>query len=207
MFVSPTDPNTGALIQMPGLENPSEPGEGGLPAGGLKTPSSSSPITAEPRANTPCVSDIVHLFQLNYASGAYAQAVEQLGSTFQDSLNDMMNTAGNPRRRAARRVRDAPRSPGQAPCPPDHFVHRRQLWCHYCCQKTPPAQIQTPVAAANLCPQLSLQGLGRVRRGQLQDHASVDPQCRSTLRALRRAAQQPPQSRLELDLALRMRSS
>jgi hypothetical protein len=34
MFVSPTDPNTGALIQMPGLDNFSEPGVGGLPAGG-----------------------------------------------------------------------------------------------------------------------------------------------------------------------------
>ena len=34
--------------------------------------------------------------QLNYAYGAYAQAVEELGSAFQDSLDDMMNTAGNP---------------------------------------------------------------------------------------------------------------
>ena len=34
MFVTPTDPNTGSEIRMPGLENSSEPGQGGLPAGG-----------------------------------------------------------------------------------------------------------------------------------------------------------------------------
>ena len=34
--------------------------------------------------------------QLNYAYGAYIQAVEQLGAGTQDSMNDLLNIAGNP---------------------------------------------------------------------------------------------------------------
>ena len=34
MFVSPTDPRTASTIQMPGLRELSEPGEGGVPVGG-----------------------------------------------------------------------------------------------------------------------------------------------------------------------------
>ena len=57
MFVSPTDPNTGAFIQMPGLENLSEPGSAVSRPEVLRTPFRSSPISPGPRANTPCASD------------------------------------------------------------------------------------------------------------------------------------------------------
>jgi hypothetical protein len=97
MFVSPTDPNTLGLIQMPGLENFSEPGQGGLPAGGPQNTIQIEPDLSWTKGKHSMRLGFLETYiQLNYAYGAYLQAVEQLGSTFQDSLNDMMNTAGNP---------------------------------------------------------------------------------------------------------------
>ena len=120
MFVSPTDPNSGALIQMPGLENFSEPGLGGLPAGGPQ-----NTIQFEPDLSWTKGKHSMHFgfldtyIQLNYASGAYAQAVEQLGSTFQDSLNDMMNTAGNPNGAPLTSFATRADPQGKLPCPVD----------------------------------------------------------------------------------------
>ena len=98
MFVSPFDPATGnTLIQMPGLENFSEPGAGGLPAGGPQNTIQLEPDLSWTRGKHSMRFGFLGTYiQLNYAYGAYLQAIEELGTTFQDSLNDMMNTAGNP---------------------------------------------------------------------------------------------------------------
>jgi len=120
MFVSPTDPNTEVLIQMPGLENLSEPGTGGLPAGGPQ-----NTIQIEPDLSWTKGKHSFHFgflgtyIQLNYASGAYAQAVEQLGGGFQDSLNDMMNTAGNPNGASLVNFSTRANPQGKLPCPVD----------------------------------------------------------------------------------------
>jgi hypothetical protein len=120
MFVSPTDPSTGALIQMPGLENFSEPGLGGLPAGGPQNTIQLEPDLSWTKGkHSMRVGFMGTYIQLNYASGAYAQAIEQLGSTFQDSLNDMMNTAGNPNGATLTSFATRVDPQGKLPCPVD----------------------------------------------------------------------------------------
>ena len=120
MFVSPTDPNGGALIQMPGLENFSEPGFGGLPAGGPQNTIQLEPDLSWTKGKHSMRFGLMGTYiQLNYASGAYAQAIEQLGSTFQDSLNDMMNTAGNPNGATLTSFATRVDPQGKLPCPVD----------------------------------------------------------------------------------------
>jgi hypothetical protein len=97
MFVSPTDPVTNGTIQMPGLENASEPGLGGLPFGG---PQNTLQLEhdlswTKGRHNMKFGGQFTYI-QLNVAYGAYAQAVEQLGTNAQDSMNDLVNVIGNP---------------------------------------------------------------------------------------------------------------
>lgn len=97
MFVSPVDPVTQGLIQMPGLINLSEPGAGGLPYGG---PQNTIQIAddlswTKGKHNLKFGGTFLYI-QINQAYGAYAQAVEQLGGTYQDSMNDLTNVAGNP---------------------------------------------------------------------------------------------------------------
>lgn len=95
MFVSPVDPYTGAYINMPGLENFSEPGVGGLPFGGPQN-------TLQPEDDLSWTKGRHSMrfgfqftyIQLNVAYGAYAQAVEQLGATAQSSMNDLVNAGG-----------------------------------------------------------------------------------------------------------------
>jgi hypothetical protein len=120
MFVSPTDPNTGALIQMPGLENLSEPGQGGLPAGGPQNTFQVEPDLSWTKGKHSLRFGFLGTYiQLNYASGAYAQAVEELGGGFQDSLNDMMNTAGNPNGASLINFETRVDPQGKLPCPVD----------------------------------------------------------------------------------------
>ena len=120
MFVSPTDPNTGALIQMPGLENMSEPGFGGLPAGGPQNTIQFEPDLSWTKGKHSMRFGFLETYiQLNYASGAYAQAVEQLGTAFQNSLNDMMNTAGNPNGASLTMFATRADPQGKLPCPVD----------------------------------------------------------------------------------------
>ena len=95
MFVTPADPVTGGVIQMPGLENVSAPGLGGLPAGG---PQNTVQIQddlswSKGRHNMRFGGQLTYL-QLNYAYGAYAQAVEQLGNSGPDSMRDLINAGG-----------------------------------------------------------------------------------------------------------------
>ncbi|HUB52481.1 MAG TPA: TonB-dependent receptor [Terracidiphilus sp.] len=140
MFVSPTDPNTGALIQMPGLENFSEPGEGGLPAGGPQ-----NTIQLEPDVSWTKGRHSLHFgflgtyIQMNYAYGAYLQAVEQLGGAFQDSLNDMMNTAGNPNGAGLINFQTRVDPQGKLPCPVDMYGN---LEANSSCE------VQTPLSPA-----------------------------------------------------------
>jgi hypothetical protein len=96
MFVSPVDPVTSSIISMPGLENLSEPGLGGLPVGG---PQDTTQIMDDlswnkGRHNMRFGGQFTYI-QLNYTYGAYQQAVEQLGSDGTDSMLDLINNGGN----------------------------------------------------------------------------------------------------------------
>ena len=95
MFVTPSDPVTSGLIQMPGLENTSAPGLGGLPAGG---PQNTIQVQDDlswnkGRHNMTFGGQFTYL-QLNYAYGAYLQAVEQLGGSGPQSMEDLINAGG-----------------------------------------------------------------------------------------------------------------
>ena len=97
MFVSPVDPVTGFTIQMPGLQNFSEPGVGGLPVGG---PQNTLQLEhdlswTKGRHNMKFGGQFTYI-QLNYTYGAYNQAVEQLGTAPQSSMDDLVNAIGNP---------------------------------------------------------------------------------------------------------------
>jgi len=97
MIVPPTDPVTNGLVQLPGLENYGEPGVGGLPFGGPQnTYQFEDNLSWIKGTHSMKFGGAYTYLQLNVSYGAYAQAVEQLGATFQDSLNDLINSAGNP---------------------------------------------------------------------------------------------------------------
>ena len=82
---------------MPGLENFSEPGEGGLPFGGPQNTLQFEHDLSwtKGRHNMKFGGQFTYI-QLNVAYGAYNQAVEQLGNDGQDSMDDLVNAAGNP---------------------------------------------------------------------------------------------------------------
>src|SRR5208283_139460 len=97
LFVSPTDPVTGGLIQMPGLENYSEPGVGGLPyVGPQNTWQFEDNLSWTKGKHTMKFGGGFTYIQLNVGYGAYAQAVEQLGAVFQPSINNLTNTVLDP---------------------------------------------------------------------------------------------------------------
>jgi hypothetical protein len=97
MFVAPTDPYSGGLIQMPGLQNLSEPGYGGLPYGGPQNTVQIEPdISWTKGAHSMRFGGLYTYIQMNAAYGAYAQAVEELGANALDSMNDLINANGNP---------------------------------------------------------------------------------------------------------------
>ena len=88
---------TNQLIQMPGLENTSNPGTGGLPYGGPQNTIQFEPDMSWTKGrHSMRYGGIFTYIQLNSAYGAYAQAVEQLGKGWQASLYNMMNVDGNP---------------------------------------------------------------------------------------------------------------
>ena len=96
MFISPTDPVTNGVIQMPGLENASAPGAGGLPFGGPQNTLQFEHDLSwtKGRHNMKFGGQFTYI-QLNVAYGAYAQAVEALGGSGQDSMDDLVNSVGN----------------------------------------------------------------------------------------------------------------
>jgi hypothetical protein len=97
MIVPPSDPVTGGNIQMPGLQNSGSPGTGGLPFGGPQnTIQPQDDLSWTKGRHAMRFGGQFTYIQLNVAYGAYAQAVEQLGATIQDSFADLTNTSGNP---------------------------------------------------------------------------------------------------------------
>jgi len=96
MFVAPYDLVTGGLINTPGLANSNAPGLGGLPAGG---PQNTLQLThdvswSKGRHSMKFGGQFTYI-QLNYAYGAYAQAVEQLGGSQAQSMESLINSGGN----------------------------------------------------------------------------------------------------------------
>ena len=96
MFVAPTNPFSGGLIQMPGLENASNPGTGGLPFGGPQNTIQAEPdISWTKGKHTMRFGGLYTYIQMNVAYGAYAQAVEELGATGAASMANLVNGDGN----------------------------------------------------------------------------------------------------------------
>ena len=147
MFVSPTDPNTGAFIQMPGLENLSEPGFGGLPAGGPQNTIQIEPDLSWTKGKHSMRFGFLETYiQLNYAYGAYLQAVEQLGTSFQNSLDDMMNTVGNPNGAPLVNFQTRVDPQSKLPCPVDTSTTDGNFGNVI---DNPSCEIQTPLTEAS----------------------------------------------------------
>jgi hypothetical protein len=88
------DPVTGNIIQLPGLQNSTD-GNGGLPFGGPQnTLQLEEDLAWTKGRHTMRFGGEFTYIQLNYAYGAYQQAVEALGGNLQSSLLDMVNQGG-----------------------------------------------------------------------------------------------------------------
>ena len=97
LLSTPSDPYTGGEIQLPGLENDGDAGTGGLPYGGPQnTIQFEDDLTLSKGKHSFQVGGQYTYIQLNQAYGAYAQANEQLGTNFTDSIEDLINNAGDP---------------------------------------------------------------------------------------------------------------
>jgi hypothetical protein len=131
-----TDPVTQGTIRLPGLENYGEPGEGGLPYGGPQnTIQPQDDLTWTKGNHSMQFGGQLTYIQLNVAYGAYAQAVEQLGATPQNSFDDLVNFAGNPGGSGLVAF-DARVDPqGKLPCPVDIYGNLEQSPS---CAVTPP---------------------------------------------------------------------
>ena len=156
-FATPADPATGGFIQMPGLQNEG-PGAGGLPYGGPQnTLQFADDLSWTKGKHNLKFGGMFTYMQLNIAYGAYAQAEELLGPTFNTSLTDLINSAGNPggSQLSTFSVRVDPQ--GALPCPFDQFGNliTSNSWCR-----------DPTVNPGRQCPQLSLHGLGRLWPGQ-----------------------------------------
>ncbi len=96
VFSPPTDPVTSGFISFPGLENGGNAGEGGLPYGGPQnTIQFEDDLSLTKGKHTMKFGGQFTYIQLNQSYGAYAQANEVLGTTFANSFNDLINTAGD----------------------------------------------------------------------------------------------------------------
>jgi hypothetical protein len=90
------DPVNGNSIQLPGLENTAS-GLGGLPFGGPQnTIQLGDDVAWIKGRHSMKFGGVFTYIQLNVAYGAYAQAVELLGNTFQQGLNNLTNVDANP---------------------------------------------------------------------------------------------------------------
>jgi len=94
IFTPAIDPATLGAIQLPGLENGS--GSGGLPSSGPQNTLQFEPDLAWTKGkHLMRFGGLFTYTQMNLREGVYAQAQEQLGWTVQDSMNDLLNVAGN----------------------------------------------------------------------------------------------------------------
>lgn len=141
MFVDPTDHVTNALIQMPGLENTSNPGTGGLPYGGPQNTIQFEPDLSWTKGRHSMRYGGTYTYiQMNIAYGAYAQAVEQLGKGWQTSLDNLMNKYGNPNGAPMYDFTTRVDAQGKLPCYADIYLNVLETSA---CDVTP------PLAAAN----------------------------------------------------------
>jgi hypothetical protein len=177
MFVTNTDPVSDKLIQMPGLINLSEPGVGGLPVGG---PQNTLQLEhdlswTKGRHNMKFGGQFTYI-QLNYAYGAYAQAVEQLGLSQQDSMDDLVNFAGNPggSQLAGNGFGSQSEPEWCAPLSLEHLGRVRwndgcsgypYLWHSWSQQLSGQQLRNSAVRPGGVCAQLSLQRLGGICAG------------------------------------------
>jgi len=88
------NPATGNIIQLPGLQNSTD-GSGGLPFGGPQnTIQIEEDLAWTKGRHTMRFGGEFTYIQLNYAYGAYQQAVEAYGGNLAESLNSMVNAGG-----------------------------------------------------------------------------------------------------------------
>jgi hypothetical protein len=141
MFVSPADPVTSGLVQMPGLENSSAPGLGGLPVGGPQNDIQLEHDLSwtKGRHNMKFGGQFTYI-QLNYAYGAYAQAVEALGGSATQSMEDLINSGGAAGSQLAGSGFAARVGPNALPCPIN-------IWGEF---------IGTTATGTNSCPSSSI---------------------------------------------------
>lgn len=96
VLTPPVDPVTATNIQMPGL------GNGGGGSSGFPNRGPQNTLQFEPDLSWAKGRHVMRFggqftyIQLNVTYAAFAQAQEQLGYTFQDSLNDLLNVGGTP---------------------------------------------------------------------------------------------------------------
>jgi Carboxypeptidase regulatory-like domain/TonB dependent receptor len=94
-FYAPNDPVTSAVVNMPGLENASIPGQGGVPNGGPQnTIQLEQDVSWNKGKHNMRFGGQFTYIQLNFAYGAYVQAVEQLGGNTTQSMEDLINSGG-----------------------------------------------------------------------------------------------------------------
>ena len=136
---------TGRIIQMPGLENFSEPGEGGVPFGGPQNTIQFEPDLSWTKGKHSLrFGGLATYIQLNYAYGAYAQAVEAAWRHHRRTAWKTCEYRWKPRRQPAGGFRGPRRSSGQAALPGDTSLPT-EVWNaddRLCA-------VQTPLTAAN----------------------------------------------------------
>ena len=137
-FSPPTDQFTQNEIGLPGPENTGDSGTGGLPYGGPQnTIQFENDLSLTKGAHTFRVGGQFTYIQLNQAYGAYAQANEVLGTSFGDSMNDLLNSAGNPIGSTLTTFAARVNPQGKLPCATDVYGNLIETSA---CAITPPLQ-------------------------------------------------------------------
>jgi len=138
MIVPPTDPATNGNIQLPGLQNDGSVDNGGLPYGGPQnTIQPQDDLTWTKGRHSMRFGGVLTYIQLNVSYGAYAQAIEELGTSVGDSFADLTNTAGNPRGSQLTAFEARVNPQGKLPCPLDIYGNLEE---NASCAVTPPLQ-------------------------------------------------------------------